>query len=228
MSGWTNEWVDRGVTGKREAMLHRQGVKTLQPASLSRFGMKLKATVAGVFSSLPPSSPWLCSLPFSLPRPFSDLLPSARPPIYPPSSSRFSVLSLLLMLALSLSLGGCGLLNGGPANTVVEQAVAQKLMATQALLRTQLPGDVEATNTFEVGRVKVTATRRVSLDDQAAVEVEGTYTLKGGNLTRAQRQQLRPFDLYLQRGETQDQWLLLEPKANGGYNRRQVSSAPPR
>jgi hypothetical protein len=106
---------------------------------------------------------------------------------------------------------------------VIEQAVAQKLMATQALLRTQLPGNSEATNSFEIGKVTVTSSHRVSLNNQAAVEVEGTYTLKGGSLNRAQRQQARPFELYLQQGEDKEQWLLLEPKATGGYDRRRVN-----
>jgi hypothetical protein len=98
---------------------------------------------------------------------------------------------------------------------VVEQAVAQKLVQAQSLLRTQLTGEELETSGVEIGKVKVSSSQNVTLGDISAVEVEGIYTLKGGDLSRSQRQQTRPFDIYLQRGAEKDQWRLLEPQQAG-------------
>jgi hypothetical protein len=117
----------------------------------------------------------------------------------------------LPVVLLCLCLTGCGLFNPGPPGAVVEQAVAQKLAQTQSLLRSQLSGEDLAAATFEVGQVTVSSRHPVTLDHRSAVEVEGTYTLKGNTLNRSQRQQVRPFDIYLQRGADRDQWFLLEP-----------------
>jgi len=203
-------------------MLQRQGGKTLLTTGLSWLGMKFRTRTTGVFSSLNTLIQRQYAL-ASLPKTFPPRLPNPHLPI-PPSPHAASRLPLLLVLTLCVLLSSCSWINPGPAKTVVEQAIAQKLMATQTLLRTQLPGESEATNPFAIGRVTVTSTRQISLDNQAAVEVEGTYTLKGGNLSRAQRQQVSPFNLYLQQGEDKEQWWLLEPKATGGYSRRQVNS----
>ena len=109
---------------------------------------------------------------------------------------------------------------------VVEKALAQKLVQTQGLLRSQLAGEDISTNPFSVGRVRVSSKRNVSLDWQSAIEVEGTYTLKGRDLSRSQQQQLRPFDIYLQRGSEEDQWLLLEPRSTGRAAQREWQAIP--
>jgi hypothetical protein len=138
--------------------------------------------------------------------------PTNIPPIHPLSHSPTPpILRLVLLLTLCGSLLGCSVFNPGPPAAVVQQAVAQKLWQTQSLLRAQLSGQALVESTFEVGKVKVNAHHPVSLGQVSAVEVEGTYTLKGGDLSRAQRRQLRPFDIYLQRGPEKDQWRLLEP-----------------
>jgi hypothetical protein len=120
---------------------------------------------------------------------------------------------LLLLLFLCFSLTSCGLFNAGPSTTVVEKAVVQKLEQTQALLRSQLSSNEPATDSLGVGQVSISSTHRVVIGNQPAIEVEGTYRLKGGNLSRSQRREVRPFDLYLRQGSETDQWLLLEPVA---------------
>ena len=143
---------------------------------------------------------------------------SLRPPCLSRRLSPHSWCSYFLILLLCCFLTGCGLFNPGPSSAVVETAVAQKLLQTQELLRSQLAHEITAIQSFEVGRVKVSSKRKVTLGNQPAFEVEGTYTLKGGNLSRIQRQQSRPFDIYLQRGAEQDQWFLLEPNFTGTTN----------
>lgn len=110
---------------------------------------------------------------------------------------------------LCLALLGCGVINPRPPRAVVEGAIAQKLSQTQAILYRQFgaaPADLA-----QVGRIRIADHHWTEIVGQPAVEVAGTYHLKGGGLTSAQRRQTRDFDLYLQRGTTQDQWLLLEP-----------------
>jgi hypothetical protein len=110
---------------------------------------------------------------------------------------------------LCLSLLGCGLINPRPPRVVVEGAIAQKLSQTQAILYRQFgaaPADLA-----QVGRLRITDHHWTEIAGQPTVEVAGTYHLKGGGLTSAQRRQTRDFDVYLQRGTAKDQWLLLEP-----------------
>ncbi|MFQ4139090.1 hypothetical protein PGN35_022535 [Nodosilinea sp. PGN35] len=110
---------------------------------------------------------------------------------------------------LCLSLLGCGLINPRPPRAVVESAIAQKLSRTQAVLYRQF--DSAPADRAEVGRIRITEHRWTELAGQPAVEVAGTYHLRGGRLTSAQRSQTRDFEVYLQRGATKDQWQLLEP-----------------
>ncbi|MBD1917524.1 MULTISPECIES: hypothetical protein [Cyanophyceae] len=115
----------------------------------------------------------------------------------------------VLIGVLCLSLLGCGLINPRPPRAVVEGAIAQKLSQTQAVLYRQFAA--AATDRTQVSRIRITDHHWTELAGQPAVEVAGTYHLKGGSLTNAQRSQTREFDVYLQRGATKDQWLLLEP-----------------
>lgn len=114
----------------------------------------------------------------------------------------------LVMGMLCLSLLGCGLINPRPPRAVVEGAIAQKLSQTQALLYRHLKAD--PADLAQVGRIRITDHHWIEIAGQPAVEVAGTYHLKGGELTSAQRSQTRDFDLYLRRDTTPDQWLLLE------------------
>ncbi len=115
----------------------------------------------------------------------------------------------VLMALLCLSLLGCGLINPRPPKAVVEGAIAQKLSQTQAVLYRHFAA--APTDRTQVGRIHVTDHHWTELSGQPTIEVIGTYHLKGGSLTNAQRGQTREFDVYLQRGATKDQWLLLEP-----------------
>ncbi len=138
-------------------------------------------------------------------------------PIHPSTHPRsfLSPIPLLLIILLCLSLTGCGFFHPGPPKAVVEKAVAQKLVQTQELLRSQLASGGDAPKPLAVGQVKVSSKGSVTVGGQSAIEVQGTYTLKGGDLSRAQRQQSRPFDLYMQPGSDEDPWRLLEPDFAG-------------
>lgn len=118
---------------------------------------------------------------------------------------------IVAIAVLCLSLWSCGLVNPGPPRTVVEMAIAQKLAQTQAVLYRQFESSVDSGDLAQVDRIRISDHHWTTLADQPAVEIAGTYHLKGGQLTRAQRSQTRAFDLYLQRGDSKDQWLLLEP-----------------
>lgn len=113
---------------------------------------------------------------------------------------------------LCLALLGCGVINPRPPRAVVEGAIAQKLSQTQAMLYRQFGRQPQAdpADLAQVGRIRITDHHWTEIASQPAVEVAGTYHLKGGGLTSAQRRQTRDFDLYLRRGTTPDQWLLLE------------------
>ncbi|MGB3202968.1 MAG: hypothetical protein WBA99_18830 [Nodosilinea sp.] len=118
---------------------------------------------------------------------------------------------IVAIAVLCLSLWSCGLVNPRPPRAVVEMAIAQKLSQTQAMLYRQLDAAVDPADLAQVGRIRITDHHRITLGQQSAVEVVGIYHLTGGPLTGAQRRQTRPFDLYLQRNDGNDQWLLLEP-----------------
>ncbi|HSM81469.1 MAG TPA: hypothetical protein VLS96_07275 [Nodosilinea sp.] len=112
---------------------------------------------------------------------------------------------------LCLSLVGCGMINPRPPQAVVEAAIAQKLSQTQLVLYRQLDASTPPTDLAQVNRIRVANHHWTTIANQPAVEIAGTYHLKGGGLSAAQRRQTREFDLYLQRGAEKGQWLLLEP-----------------
>ncbi|MGG6239400.1 hypothetical protein ACQ4N7_12270 [Nodosilinea sp. AN01ver1] len=118
---------------------------------------------------------------------------------------------IVAIAVLCLSLWSCGLVNPRPPKAVVELAIAQKLAQTQAVLYRQFGSAVDPADLAQVGRIRISDHHWTTLANQPAVEVSGTYHLKGGQLTVAQRRQTRDFDLYLRRGDSKDQWLLLEP-----------------
>ena len=117
----------------------------------------------------------------------------------------------IVVAILCLSLWGCGLVSPRPPRAVVEAAIAQKLSQTQAILYRQVAPAIPSPELAQVGSLRIANHHWTTLADQPAVEVAGTYHLKGGALTAAQRRQTRAFDLYLQHGPTKNQWLLLEP-----------------
>ncbi|MBE9157463.1 hypothetical protein IQ265_11600 [Nodosilinea sp. LEGE 06152] len=118
---------------------------------------------------------------------------------------------LVAIAVLCLSLWSCGLVNPRPPRAVVEMAIAQKLSQTQAVLYRQLESAISSSELAQVGSIRIADHHWTTLANQPAVEVAGTYHLKGGQLTAAQRRQTRAFDLYLRRGDSKDQWLMLEP-----------------
>ena len=118
---------------------------------------------------------------------------------------------IVAIAVLCLSLVSCVLMIRRPPRAVVELAIAQKLAQTQAVLYRQFEPSVDPADLSQVGRIRIADHHWTTLANQPAVEVAGTYHLKGGQLTAAQRRQTRDFDLYLRRGDSKDQWLLLEP-----------------
>lgn len=136
-----------------------------------------------------------------------------------PSLSRFFRLDVLrpvfragVLLVLCGLIWGCGLVNPAPPRAVVAAAVAQKVAQTQVALQQQLgvvaaPGSVDLP---QASGIHVTGHRWMTLNNQPAVVVNGTYRLKGGGLGWGQQRQTRPFSLYLRRiGE--DQWVAVDP-----------------
>ncbi|WP_317034631.1 hypothetical protein [Nodosilinea sp. E11] len=120
----------------------------------------------------------------------------------------------LLVGVMCLALLGCGLTNPRPPRAVIEGAIAQKLAQTQAILYRQITPAAAATDLAQVGRLRIADHHWTEVAGQPTVEVAGTYHLKGGSLTAAQRRQTRDFDVYLRRGDTKEQWLLLEPTSS--------------
>jgi len=116
----------------------------------------------------------------------------------------------LVIIGLCLFLWGCGLANPKPPRAAVEVAIAEKIAQTQALLHSQQPTSDTSADPFRVGSVKISHHQWTTLADQPVVEVEGTYRLTGGRLSRAQQRQARAFDLYLQRGATDADWTLVD------------------
>ncbi|TVQ13432.1 MAG: hypothetical protein EA368_02205 [Leptolyngbya sp. DLM2.Bin27] len=114
---------------------------------------------------------------------------------------------------LCLVLLGCGVINPRPPRAVVEGAIAQKLSQTQIILYRQLgrQAGADPADLAQVSGIRIADHHWTEIAGQPAVEVAGTYHLKGGGLTSAQRRQTRNFDVYLQRGTAKDQWRLLEP-----------------
>jgi hypothetical protein len=125
-----------------------------------------------------------------------------------------SPLRWLLVGVLCISLGSCGLLNPRPPQAVVAAAIAQRLAQAQAVFEGQpiASANNPATPTLgQVGGVRIAHHGRVDVGGQWALEVTGTYRLRAGDLSNAQRRQARPFEIYLQR-DRQDRWFLLTPE----------------
>ncbi|MEO1069702.1 MAG: hypothetical protein AAFW95_11380 [Cyanobacteria bacterium J06638_6] len=119
-------------------------------------------------------------------------------------------MQIIVIVGLCLSLWSCGLVNPRPPRAVIESAIAQKLSQTQAVLYRQLtPGTPD--DLAQVGRIRITDHQWTTVAGQPTADVVGTYHLKGGGLSGAQRKQTRAFEVYLQRGDTKGQWRLVEP-----------------
>jgi hypothetical protein len=117
-------------------------------------------------------------------------------------------LRLLLVGLLCFCLGGCGWLNPHPPRAVVASAIASKLNQTQALLSDQLGLADQSETALQVSRVQITQDHWMTINQQPVMQVRGTYRLSG----RGWRQQHRPqpFEIYLKRGDGQQQWLLVD------------------
>lgn len=139
--------------------------------------------------------------------------------IFLPSLSRCFRLDVLrpvfragVLLVLCGLIWGCGLVNPAPPRAVVAEAVAQKVAQTQVALQQQLglATDTEAMDLPRASGIHVTGHRWMTLNNQPAVVVNGTYHLKGGGLGWGQQRQTRPFSLYLRRAG-EDQWVAMDP-----------------
>lgn len=117
----------------------------------------------------------------------------------------------LLAVTLVLLLTGCGLAAPKPPTAAVEAALMQQITQTQTLLHANLGATDAPLSQYQVGRVKIQHQQSLTLDHHPAVEVRGTYTLKGDRLSRSQRQQSRPFTLYLTQSSDQTNWTLIQP-----------------
>ena len=144
-----------------------------------------------------------------------------------------SPLRWLVVGVLCLALGSCGLLSPRPPQAVVEDAIAQRLAQAQAVFDGQPIASFNnpATNnpatltSAQVGGVHIDHYNRVEVGGQWALEVTGTYRLRAGDLSNAQRRQARPFDIYLQR-DRQDRWYLLTPEIEAASTSAQWRTIP--
>jgi hypothetical protein len=117
---------------------------------------------------------------------------------------------IIVIVGLCLSLWSCGLVNPRPPRAVIESAIAQKLSQTQAVLYRQL-SPAAPDELTQLSRIRITDHHWTTVAGEPTVDVVGTYRLKGGGLSGAQRRQTRNFEVYLQRGENEGQWRLVEP-----------------
>lgn len=128
---------------------------------------------------------------------------------------RRSLLRGGLLLVLCGVLWGCGWVNPAPPRSVVAEAVAQKVAQTQVELQRQLGlgADGEAMAVPQASGIHITEHHWITIDQQPAVAVSGTYHLKGGGLGWGQQRQTRPFTLYL-RPVDKDVWVAVDPPSD--------------
>jgi hypothetical protein len=146
-----------------------------------------------------------------------------------------SPLRWLVVGVLCLSLGSCGIFNPRPPHAIVEAAIAQRLAQAQVVFDGQpiasfnQPSSSAPTANLpastQVGGVRVDHYHRVNVGEQWALEVTGTYRLRSGDLSKAQRRQARPFDIYLQR-DRQERWYLLTPEIEAASTSAQWRTIP--
>ncbi|MEB3252557.1 MAG: hypothetical protein VKO01_10550 [Cyanobacteriota bacterium] len=121
-------------------------------------------------------------------------------------------LGLLLVGVLCIYLGGCGLIYPHTPRSAVASAITSKLNQTQALLSDQLGLSGQPETAVKVSQVRITEEHWARVDQQPVVRVKGTYRLSGRGWQRQHKS--HPFEIYLQRGDPQGQWLLIEQNTN--------------
>ncbi len=123
-------------------------------------------------------------------------------------------LQFLLVTLLCLGLWSCAGVDAKPPEAAVTAAIAQKLERTQSLLARQLALAEGTLANPRVDQVIIAHYHWTTLEQHRVVQVQGTYHLKGGSLSRSQQRQNRPFEVYLERREAQDGndgWVEIEP-----------------
>ncbi|XGB40996.1 MAG: hypothetical protein LVS60_11440 [Nodosilinea sp. LVE1205-7] len=127
------------------------------------------------------------------------------------------ILKILLVVILCLGLGSCAGVGSKPPEAAIATAIAQKLERTQSLLARQLSVSQTTLPHLEVHRVIISHYQWTTLDRPTTghprvVQVQGTYQLKGGGLSRRQQHQNRPFKLYLEPPASQEgkDWVGIE------------------
>ena len=125
----------------------------------------------------------------------------------------FNPLRGLLVGLLCFALLGCGLVNPQPPRSVVVAAISTKLSQTQSLLSRQLDLSDRPQVAETVRQVRITERHWTILDQRPLMQVRGTYRLSGTGWSRSQQPQA--FEIYLQRGENREQWLLVDSSAQG-------------
>jgi hypothetical protein len=116
-----------------------------------------------------------------------------------------AVLLLAPLLALLLSLAGCG--GGGqPPRTVLLDALALQIRLTQASIADAL--GLPADGVPQVSRVRVEEQSRITIGEGSGLRLSGRFDWR---LADDPIRVDSPFELYLQRGERGQSWRLARP-----------------
>jgi hypothetical protein len=99
-----------------------------------------------------------------------------------------------------------------PPKSVVASAITTKLNQTQVILSNQLGLLDQSETVVKVSQVRITEDHWARVDQRPVVRVRGTYRLSGRGWRRQHKS--HPFEIYLQRGDPQGQWLLIEQNTN--------------
>lgn len=125
-----------------------------------------------------------------------------------------SLVKVFVAIVLAVVLSACGFVNAGPAQPLVEQAIALELSQTQQLLSQQLRLEAQPTD-VSINHVRVTEKTPLKIQNLPSYRVRGTYdlTAKLANRQVVQRQNL--FEVYLQRQIEGKTWRLARLQPGG-------------
>jgi len=115
---------------------------------------------------------------------------------------------LLAGALVLLCLSGCAW-GGGPSKAVVADAIATQLQQTRQELAQTLKGD--PTSSFQITDITITQRQPTAIAGYSALQLRGTYTLKGRYLNRSLKQPDNPFEIYLTPTADGKTWQLLRP-----------------
>ena len=121
------------------------------------------------------------------------------------------MLRIALGILLAICLSACSLIAEGPPKTVVESAIALQFSQTQQKILQLLTPNTNQIPSFTINQVKIKQQTSISILDEPAYRVEGTFNLKLKLPTRQVSDQQAPFEIYLQPQPGGETWRLARP-----------------